>query len=58
MNICARCDRPILTGEAYDRVGMHGNSGGQFDVLRHLVCPGRAAGRAPSRGARTGSRPR
>ncbi|RZD81584.1 hypothetical protein C0Q60_12200 [Streptomyces albidoflavus] len=54
MNICARCDQPILHGEAYDRVDMHANSGGQFDVLRHLVCPGRTTDRAPARSPRTG----
>ncbi|MFD4985768.1 hypothetical protein ACFWMQ_16920 [Streptomyces sp. NPDC058372] len=39
MNICARCDKPILRGEAYDRASMHAGSGGQPDVLRHLRCP-------------------
>ncbi|MYW61799.1 hypothetical protein GTW74_26990 [Streptomyces sp. SID8370] len=48
MNICARCDLPILRGEAYDRVDMHANSGEQFDMLRHLVCPGRTTDRAPA----------
>ncbi|MCO6694711.1 hypothetical protein KQI59_09735 [Streptomyces sp. Vc17.3-30] len=54
MNICARCDQPILHGEVYDRVDMHANSGGQFDVLRHLVCPGRTMDRAPAGSPRTG----
>ncbi|MEU7374672.1 hypothetical protein [Streptomyces albidoflavus] len=54
MNICARCDQPILRGEAYDRVDMHANSGGQFDVLRHLVCPGRARENGSSGRRRTG----
>ncbi|KAF0792978.1 hypothetical protein P405_30215 [Streptomyces sp. FR-008] len=54
MNICARCDQPILHGEVYDRVDMHANSGGQFDVLRHLVCPGRTTDRAPAGSPRTG----
>ncbi|MGW4971773.1 hypothetical protein ACWEP3_17595 [Streptomyces albidoflavus] len=39
--ICARCDKAIRPGEKYDRTPIHGNSGAQFDVLRHLDCPGR-----------------
>lgn len=39
--ICARCQQPIRPGEEYDRTPMHGASGGQPDVIRHLRCPDR-----------------
>ncbi|MFD5026971.1 hypothetical protein [Streptomyces sp. NPDC058373] len=39
--ICARCDKPILRGEEYDRLVPDAMSVGRPDVIRHLDCPGR-----------------
>ncbi|WP_436735826.1 hypothetical protein [Streptomyces sp. BBFR102] len=40
MNICARCDKPILYSEEYDRIAVEAVSGARPDVLLHRECPG------------------